>query len=458
VNPNAIVEQTTYVHPAVACAMLLAAALMLVIQQRYLLVPIFLGGLLIPMDQVLVLGPFHFQMLRILILLGWVRVVFVSSRAPHPLLTGGFNTLDKLVIGYLFFDALDFVLLWGGSSDALINRCGNLYTSLGTYFLLRVLIRDKNDADIVIRTLACAAAVIAVSMLVEQGTGHNPYSMFGGARAWTRQELMSRSDRFRAMGPFGHPITAGSFGGMCLPCFAGLWMRSRGKRSYAVLGIVSATVIVITSASSTPIMAYLFGVFALALWPMRAYVRALRWLLVIGIIALSFVMKAPVWALIERVDLVGGSSSAHRYQLVDQTIRHFSEWWLFGIKSTADWGDSMWDHANQYVAIATGSGLIPLIFFIAIIVHAFSLVGRARRRKGQDRKLRLAVWSLGAALTANLVAFFGISYFDQTIMVWWGQLAMIAAFYAFAPARSSAGTVFADVPIDKPLHRVPLSY
>jgi O-antigen ligase len=118
----------------------------------------------------------------------------------------------------------------------------------------------------------------------------------------------------------------------------------------------------------------------------------------------------------------------------------------------------MWDHANQYVAVATGSGLIPLIFFIAIIVHAFSLVGRARRRKGQDRKRQLAVWSLGAALTANLVAFFGISYFDQTIIVWWGQVAMIAAFYAFVPARSPASTVFASVPIERSLPRVPLSY
>lgn len=457
-NPAAIVEQTTYVHPVVACAMLLAAALMLIVQRRYLLIPIFLGGLLIPMDQVLVLGPFHFQMLRILILLGWVRVTFVASRAPRPLLAGGFNTLDKLVLGYLLFDALDYVFLWGGATDALINRCGNLYTSIGTYFLLRVLIRDKDDADVVIRTLACASAVIAFSMLLEQATGHNPYSMFGGARAWTREELMSRSDRFRAMGPFGHPITAGSFGGICLPCFVGLWLCSRRKRFYPVLGIISATVIVITSASSTPIMAYIFGSLALALWPMRAYVRAFRWLLAIGILVLSFVMKAPVWALIQRVDLVGGSSSAHRYQLVDQTIRHFSEWWLFGIKSTADWGDSMWDHANQYVAVATGSGLIPLIFFIAIIVHAFSLVGRARRRKGQDRKRQLAVWSLGAALTANLVAFFGISYFDQTIMVWWGQLAMIVAFYTSAPMPSHAGVLLANVPVDNALHRIPLSY
>jgi hypothetical protein len=32
---------------------------------------------------------------------------------------------------------------------------------------------------------------------------------------------------------------------------------------------------------------------------------------------------------------------------------------------------------------------------------------------------------MGAALFANVVAFFGISYFDQTMVAWYGLLAMI---------------------------------
>jgi hypothetical protein len=37
------------------------------------------------------------------------------------------------------------------------------------------------------------------------------------------------------------------------------------------------------------------------------------------------------------------------------------------------------------------------------------------------------VWFLGVALFANLVAFFGVNYFDQVKMIWFGLLAMISA-------------------------------
>jgi hypothetical protein len=43
-----------------------------------------------------------------------------------------------------------------------------------------------------------------------------------------------------------------------------------------------------------------------------------------------------------------------------------------------------------------------------------------------ETKQALFVWAIGAALFANAVAFFGISYFDQTIVVWYALLAMIS--------------------------------
>ena len=40
---------------------------------------------------------------------------------------------------------------------------------------------------------------------------------------------------------------------------------------------------------------------------------------------LHLVMNGPVWSLIARVDLTGSSSSYHRYYLLDNCIRHFSD-------------------------------------------------------------------------------------------------------------------------------------
>jgi cbb3-type cytochrome oxidase subunit 3 len=135
-------------------------------------------------------------------------------------------------------------------------------------------------------------------------------------------------------------------------------------------------------------------------------------------------MKAPVWHLISRIDLTGGSSSYHRFQLVNQCILHFRDWWLIGTKNYPNWGWDMWDLSNQYVGIADVSGLIPLLAFVAIIVFAFQYVAKSRRLASNKRE-ELFVWALGAALFANVVAFFGIGYFDQTIVAWYALLAMI---------------------------------
>jgi hypothetical protein len=362
-------------------------------------------------------------MIRVLVLFAWIRVLIAAKVSGTPILPTKFNTLDKLVLLYAVFDALDYVTLWGFSPQAIINRLGAAYMVIGIYFLLRACIRDERDILLTIRSLAYVSAVVAVIMLVEHITKQNPYGYFGGSRAWTRDALMVRESKLRALGPFQHPILAGSFGGVCVPLFIALWIKR--QKFLAILGMLSSTIIIFASASSTPIMAYVFGIIVFSLWRYRGYMGIVRWGVACLLVTLHLVMKAPVWALIQRVDLVGGSSGFHRYNLVDQTIRHFWDWWLFGVKDTYNWGPDLWDHANQYVAVATNSGLLPLALFVAILVYGFKLAGRARRSREDSRSGSRFVWALSAALAAHVLAFFGISYVDQTIIALWGVLAMI---------------------------------
>jgi hypothetical protein len=167
-------------------------------------------------------------------------------------------------------------------------------------------------------------------------------------------------------------------------------------------------------------------------------------------------MQAPVWALIARVDFTGSSSGYHRYQLVDQFIRHFSDWWLVGTKDYGKWGYDMWDLANQYVSVGDTSGLIPFICFLAIIVSGFKIIGRARRR-ATDRATEHFVWAIGAAMFANVVAFFGISYYDQTMVVWYLLLAIIPVGCARRPhaAENSSLLPPAGLTDQAPLKRSP---
>jgi hypothetical protein len=415
----------TQVHPIIVVAMLLAGALILILPRKHVMVPFLAGALLIPMDQVLVLGPFHFPMLRLLIAIGWVPMFF--RKAPGKrIFSNGFKGLDKAVILWAGLTAIATVALWKDTA-ALNNQMGLLYTVFGLYFLLRSLIRDEDDVRRAVRVLAYVSAVIALIMISEHITDHNPYVVLGGSRAWTRETLMVREGGLRAMGPFQHPILAGTFGAISLPLYITLWFRDRSTRVPALVGALAATTITFATESSTPLLAYVGGIFAFCMWPLRKQMSVSRWGIAIVLVGLHFVMKAPVWALIARIDLTGGSSSYHRYMLVDQCIRHFSDWWLFGVKETGSWGWDMWDLANQYVAVAATSGLLPLIFFMAILVFGFKYLGRARKAVEGDRRQEIFIWAFGAGLFANCVAFFGISYFDQTMVLWYLLLAMICA-------------------------------
>ncbi len=53
-------------------------------------------------------------------------------------------------------------------------------------------------------------------------------------------------------------------------------------------------------------------------------------------------MKAPVWALIQRITIFGGNSGYHRYELINQAILHFWEWFLVGTKNPSSLGVTKW--------------------------------------------------------------------------------------------------------------------
>ncbi len=414
------------VHPIILLAVVIAGVLICFGSRNRAIAAFVAAALLIPNDQVLLLGSVHFPMLRVLIIFGAVRMIRAKISGKN-LLGGGWNRIDFAMIVLTLFTALNGVLLYPQSA-AVIFQLGYLYSAFGAYFLLRFLIRDEEDVLRAVRMLAYVCLVSAAIMSYEHITGKNPfYAYLGGAHASMYGSAIERENGFRATGVFGHPILAGTFGAISLPLFAGLWWRQKSSRTLAAMGIGAAAVMAWAASSSTAMLGFLGGLLALSLWPIRRWMRPIRWGLVLTLVSLHLVMKAPVWHLISRIDLAGGSSSYHRYQLINQSILHFKDWWLIGTKSYADWGWDMWDLSNQYVGTADTAGLIPLLAFLAMIVYAFKYVGKALRAAGGSRRQELLIWTLGASLFANVVAFFGIGYFDQTIVAWYALLGMIPA-------------------------------
>jgi hypothetical protein len=201
---------------------------------------------------------------------------------------------------------------------------------------------------------------------------------------------------------------------------------------------------VFASHASTSWMAYGGSLFGLAFWALRKQMRVVRWGLVVTLIGLHLVMHGPVWSLIEKVDLTGGSSSYHRYMLVDNCIRHFADWWLLGYTNYGSWGFDMWDLCNQYVAVALTGGLLALILFIMIYSRAFGAIGAARKRVEGDRTQEWLLWCLGSSLFANVVASFGINYMVQLMMC----LSMLLACITVV---TSAATEFTPAKLEMPV-------
>lgn len=406
----------TALHPIVLGLLILVTLFIIAGRIKYLFIPFMVTVLLVPLGQVLVVGGMHFTVMRIVILLGLVRCA-ISKRWR---LAGGFNSVDKAFLLWSFAYVVAFTLL-NMEAQALINRLGFLVDAVGGYVLLRLTIRSIEDSKQVLRLLILMSMAISLCMINEHITHKNMFASLGGLNATPD----IRAGAVRSQGPFQHSILAGTFGATSLPLFAGLW-RLRRLRREAVIGVLSATAMVVTASGSTPVLAYLAAIVGLISWPFRRWMRQLRWIVISSLIGLHVLMKAPVWALISRLDLTGSSSSDHRYELVDNFIRHFGEWWMIGTKSYDKWGFDMWDTSNQYVEYGVHGGLITLMAFVAIIWLSFALLYRTLQNPS-NREREWLLWCLCVSLVAHTIAFFGISYFDQMQFIWYALLAMISA-------------------------------
>jgi len=420
-------------HPLVAVWMVIAIALILTLPRRKVITCFLVSCLFIPVAQVVVVGGLHFTVLRILILAGLLRRAkdgnSLSGKFP-----GGFNGLDQVVVLWTI-SALTILSLQWMDGQALIHNLGDFVDALGGYLVVRFLIPDGEAIRRAIVVLAIVCAVQGVCMLSEQITHVNVFSYLGGA------PFTVRDDKIRSQGAMGC-LYGGAFAGATTPLFLWLW-STRKSRITAIAGVAGAVAMVVTSNSSSSLLAFAGGLVGVAFWPLRKRIGQVRWAFWLTLLGLHLVMNAPVWSLIARVDLTGSSSGYHRYYLVDNCIKHFSDWWLLGYKYYDSWGYDMWDLCNQFVVAALTGGLLTLVLYVAIFVRGFGIIGKARKPAEGSRSQEWLLWCLGSDLFANVVVHFGVNYMAQMMMTLFPLLAFIsvAAFEARqTPAKPTEAT------------------
>lgn len=407
----------TVLHPLGLMAIIVLGAAMLLVARRHAVIPMLIMACFVAPAQRVSFFTLNFDLLRIMVLFGTVRLLMKAEWQGMV-----WRPLDTIWIVFCCYGAAALIFTTP-EGDVIKNQLGVLYDQLGMYFLFRCIIRGREDIGAITRAMIAISVPVALAFLLERATGRNIFAVFGGVPEITT----IREGRLRCQGAFAHPILAGCFWAAFLPLIAlGLWKRGYARIG-AVTGLVCAMAIIAACSSSTPVMAVLFSLLAACLYPLRHWMRWIRWSLLLAVIGLHLVMKAPVWQLIARIDVVSGSTGWHRFYLIDNAIRHFDEWWLHGSSvGTAHWGYGMIDVTNWYVVQCLHGGVGLLFLFIALLAMAYQSIGRLIRHACRDASQRRLGWALGICLFAHTMNFIAVSYFGQINAIWYLLLAMIA--------------------------------
>src|SRR5208282_5793693 len=173
---------------------LVASALLLRLPRNWAPLPFLVGAAYVTLAQQLEIGPVHFSVTRVLIVVGLVRVMTKGERVA-----GGMKSLDRMMILWAIWDVCSLIF---HKSDVWVFRLGLLYDTLGVYYLFRVFIRGLDDIQIVFKMMCILLLPLSATMLVERLQGTNPLALIG----FGSEGILVTKGHFRAAGPFGHAI------------------------------------------------------------------------------------------------------------------------------------------------------------------------------------------------------------------------------------------------------------
>lgn len=420
-------NQTT-IHPLGLAMTLVCGVAVLTLPRRYAVWPFIVLACFVAPAQRLVVGGLDFSLMRLMVLFGFARIFL-----QHEFRGMRWLTMDYAIIAFAGVRSLMYTIQQGTFS-ALIYQAGFSFDAVGLYFVFRVLIRQWEDIVRAVVGFVVMSVPVLVAFIIENRTGRNAFAMFGGVPEIT----LMREGRLRCQGAFAHPIIAGCFWASLLPMVAALWWQ-RGTRLMAVLGCVTILAIVVLTSSSTPVMGVMFAALGGVMFFVRWWMRYICLGVFMLGVAMHMSMQAPIWHLISRITIAQGNTGWHRFMLIDQAVKRFGEWGMFGTPSTAHWFFGGQDVTNQYLLEGVRGGFLTLVLFITIIVMSFRLVGGTWRLRSGDRATLVMAWALGVSIFVHCTNFIGVSYFGQGTMIWFLALAMVGSAAEVSRRQAAAG-------------------
>ncbi len=410
--------------PTIVITLLLAVLALIVpfVPRKYFIAIYVFAACFIPADQRIILMGLDFTVLRILVAVGIFRILVRGEQKQIM-----WNNFDKLVFAWIFCGAIIYSLQWM-DAKAVINRSGVLFDVIGLYWLFRQTIRSWSDIKEMAMIYAICALVMVPLVALEWNTGRNPFAFLG------RVATDVRLERYRCNAAFPHSIMLGLFWATLVPLFVG-FAKAGLNKSLFWAGVCAVAFIVAATASSTPALVLIIVVALTAMYGLRKYVANFAWIFLVLLIVLHLFMQAPVWHLLARINVVAGSTGWYRFYLIDQAVKHFSDWAILGIKNTGSWGWGLEDLTNQYILEATRGGLVTLALFLIMLFIAANRVWKMCIHEKQPQK-RFLLWSVFVMLLGHYAAFGGVSYFGQITMLLYMVLAMVGLLIEMETVRN----------------------
>jgi hypothetical protein len=423
---------------------IVVAIALLSVRREYAPVPLLVGCCYMTMGQGLELGVISLPMYRMFLLVGLIRVIMKGES-----LVGGLNRVDKLVIAlmaWMFFASL-FHEYEPGSGP--LYTLGIIFNISLIYFLVRIWSGSVDEVVSLVAAVAFVLLPVAVEMVVEQAVGKNLFSSLGGIP----ETVIERNGRLRAQGPFRHPILAGTVGATCLPLMLGIW---RSNRFAAMIGAAASVMMVLASASSGPVVSLLVGAGVVMCWKFRRHAKRAVWAGIAGYILIELISTRPAYhVIVTRLDFTGSSTAYYRARLIDTTVKHFSEWWMFGTDYTRHWIPSgigsvlangkHIDVTNYYIGFGIAGGLLAILLVLAIIRRCLAdVIEHVNDEEGEDAHgEKFMIWCVGASLFSHAVSALSIAYFDQSQTFFWLSVATLSSLLA-VHGRSAAREPISD--------------
>jgi hypothetical protein len=377
--------------------------LLLALPRRFFLFPFIMAACFVPMNQTLVFLSLDFTILRLLVLFGFLRLFLRGEKRNLH-----WHSFDKLIFFWVVVGSAVYTVQWA-SLGAFINRTGFMFDCLGMYWLFRQAIQTWDDI-FQASTIFAFFALVTVPLVTWEGIQHTSFfSLFGDVVGEFHR------GRYRAAGPFSHYIILGCFWATLLPLFYAC-IKAGHRTALFSMALLAALANIYFSASSTPILTVVAIILFWGLYPFRGYGKVIFLGACCALFFLHLIMKAPVWHLIARVNVFGGSTGWHRYFLFDNFINHASEWFYLGTQSTSHWGWGQEDITNQFVLQGVRGGIVTLLIFIVLVYNAVKIPG-SMSLENIAPSAKWVSWGICVTMLGHFVTFWGISYFGQIDMV-----------------------------------------